>query len=80
MAAIGRMPIGGKCSYLIRNSWGAMVRPSGAVDCACKVRDAKGALEYRSSCPRGTPNVIEVVGCWYAADDLIPNLTGVARF
>ncbi len=80
VAAIGRKEIHGRCSYLLRNSWGAMNRTSAAQTCACKVRDASGAMVYQADCPRGTRNVVEVVGCWYAADDLLPNITEIEGF
>lgn len=53
VAAIGRREIGGRCSYLIRNSWGATRRTTAALTCACKIKDASGKLLILPTAPRG---------------------------
>ena len=71
----GRRPSGGRCQYLIRNSWGTSWRPSGAAACACTDFDGK----YWEECPDSV-GVKEYVGCWFDSDAMIRNTTEVTAF
>lgn len=90
----GKRSNGGKCEYMVRNSWGAQWNPEG-VSCACRLPNGKYYQDcdtlkqevegaYRVS---GTSSASEalvnqykgrtVLGCWFAADNLIQNSYGV---
>ncbi len=79
VAVTARRPTSSGCQYLVRNSWGSQWRGTGAQSCACYIQSPQGGgkRDYLPDCPPWTPNVIEVVGCWYPQDHLIPNIMAV---
>jgi hypothetical protein len=82
----GKRENGGKCEYLLRNSWGAQWQPLGA-SCACRTTDGR----YWPDCNKQFSAMIEkaggnvsdevtrlfktrtVVGCWFPADVISRN-------
>lgn len=63
---------GGKCQYLLRNSWGA-VSYKNHPDCLCEVSKGKFV-----DCKHGDgkPNK---VGCWINSENLIPNVYNITH-
>lgn len=70
---VGSRNHGGKCQYLLRNTWGSTTYEQHP-NCLCEV--AKGRYE---NCNHGdgTPNV---VGCWVDAEALTPNIFETVHF
>lgn len=70
---VGSRNNGGKCQYLLRNTWGSTTYAEHP-NCLCEV--SKGRYE---SCSHGdgTPNV---VGCWIDAEALTPNIFETVHF
>jgi len=70
----GRKKIQKNCSVLIRNSYGALWYPDGAIDCACKTMDGK----YKAHCKRGEGQ--EYLGCWFKEIDVLSNTGDISVF
>jgi hypothetical protein len=61
----GEKMMGGKCNYLIRNSWGTTWRGEGATSCSCLTHEG----EYKESCTKSESK--EFLGCWYKRADVM---------
>jgi hypothetical protein len=70
-----RKQFGSECRYLIRNSWGALWRPSSTANCACYLTDGT----YQDICT-DPARVREYVGCWYPSDHVGRNVTSITTF
>lgn len=70
----GRKKINGSCRYLIRNTWGALWRVPD-IYCACISTNGN----YFDICPSSSI-AAEYVGCWYKAEDLLPNTRSIISF
>lgn len=66
--------LGGKCQYLIRNSYGPQNKDRAATQCACITTN--GA--YEKFCTQKTPR--EFVGCWHSREAILANSYGLTSF
>lgn len=71
----GRRNVGGKCQYLVRNSWGTSWQAPTAATCACYDLNDR----YWEDCSL-VENIKEYVGCWFDADAMLKNTTEVTAF
>ncbi len=73
---------GGRCEYLIRNSWGTAFRSNSRLSCVCK----NTATKAYSECPgnglkdgKNIPNRanLKIVSCWIPEAEVAPNTTAL---
>lgn len=68
---------GGKCEYLLRNSWGSGFRPGPERTCVCQHQGDKSYHECPSTGRMPDAHQFKIVSCWISEDELVPNLFGL---
>lgn len=69
---------GGRCEYLIRNSWGTAFRAKSRLSCLCKNSVTKGYSECPGSGVKNGSNIpnkanLKIVSCWVPEAEIVPN-------